>query len=43
MWPFIAAVALVILLALLLVGERLFERGRRRATRAGRKRLPPGS
>lgn len=40
MLPFLGAVALVVVLALLLVGERVFERGRRRLRRPP-KRLPP--
>jgi hypothetical protein len=39
MWPFAIAVALLVVLALLLVGERFFERGRRRGKAP--KRLPP--
>jgi len=42
MWPFFAAIGLFVLLALLLVGERIFERGRRRrALPRPQKRLPP--
>jgi hypothetical protein len=44
MWPFLAAAALLVVLGLLLVGERVFERGRRRRSlpEARRRRLPPG-
>jgi hypothetical protein len=38
MWPFIGAAVLVVLLALLLIGERVFERGRRRGK--ARSQLP---
>jgi hypothetical protein len=40
MLPFLGAVGLVVVLALLLVGERAFERGRRRL-KAPPKRLRP--
>lgn len=40
MWPFIGAAALFVVLGLLLLGERAFERGRR--SRKDRRRLPPG-
>ncbi|HYK96989.1 MAG TPA: hypothetical protein VEU77_01220 [Candidatus Acidoferrales bacterium] len=40
----LGALALFILLALLFLGERIFERGRRRrALPRPRKQLPPGS
>jgi len=39
MWPFIGAIALFLLLALLVLGERAFERMRRR--REAPRRLPP--
>jgi hypothetical protein len=39
MWPFFAAVGLVVLLGLLLLGERVFERARGRPKAP--KRLPP--
>jgi hypothetical protein len=39
MLPFIGAVALLVLLGLLVLGERAFERGRRQ--RKAPKRLPP--
>ena len=43
MWPFAVAAGLFAVLGLLLLGERVFERGRRRrALPAGRRRLPPG-
>ena len=44
MFPFLAAGGFFIVLALLLVGERVFERGRRRPALPDgrRKRLPPG-
>ena len=44
MWPLFAAVGLFVLLGLLLVAERVFERGRRRRAlpRPRDKRLPPG-
>jgi hypothetical protein len=44
MWPLFAAVGLFLLLGLLLVGERVFERGRRRRAlpRPRKKQLPPG-
>jgi len=44
MLPFLGALVLFVVLALLFLGERAFERGRRRrALGPGRKRLPPGS
>ena len=45
MWPFVGALALFVLLGLLFIGERIFERGRRaRALPDPRKRkgLPRG-
>ena len=39
MWPFIGATTLFVVLALLVLGERSFERMRRRARAP--KRLPP--
>ena len=39
MLPFIGALALLAVLALLLLGERVFERGRKR--RKAPKQLPP--
>ena len=39
MWPFFVAIALVVLLALLLLGERVFDRARRRPKPP--ERLPP--
>ena len=43
MWPFVGALVLFVVLALLFIGERAFDRGRkRRALPPGRKRLPPG-
>ncbi|HZP96129.1 MAG TPA: hypothetical protein VFC31_07335 [Candidatus Limnocylindria bacterium] len=42
MWPFLGAIALFVVLGLLLIGERVFERGRRaRALPRPRRRLPP--
>jgi hypothetical protein len=42
--PYLVALILLAVLALLFVGERAFERGRRRrALGAGKKRLPPGA
>jgi hypothetical protein len=42
MWPFIGALVLFAALALLFLGERAFERARRRrALPRPRKRLPP--
>ena len=32
MWPFVGALALFVLLLVLLIGERAFDRGRRRST-----------
>jgi hypothetical protein len=40
MLPFLGAIALLVVLGLLLVGERVFERGRRRL-KTPPKRLPP--
>ena len=44
MFPVLAAAGFFIVLALLLVGERVFERGRRRPALPDgrRRRLPPG-
>jgi hypothetical protein len=42
MWPLIAAITLFLLLALLLFGERLFERNRRRRADAPKRLPPPG-
>jgi len=43
MLPFLGALVLFVVLALLFLGERAFERGRRRrALGPGKKRLPPG-
>jgi hypothetical protein len=42
MWPFVGALVLFVVLALLFIGERAFDRGRkRRALPHPRKRLPP--
>lgn len=44
MLPFLGALLLFAVLALLFLGERAFERGRRRRALApGKKRLPPRS
>ena len=45
MLPFLGALAIFAVLALLFVGERAFERGRRRRALPDgrRKRLPPGT
>jgi len=44
MLPYVGALLLVGVLLLLYIGERAFERGRRRrALGPGKKRLPPGS
>lgn len=43
MLPFLGAVGLLVLLGLLVLGERVFERSPRKPSiRSGRKRLPPG-
>ena len=43
MLPFLGALVLFAVLALLFLGERAFERGRRRRSLGpGKKRLPPG-
>jgi hypothetical protein len=44
MWPLVGALALFVLLGLLVIGERVFERGRRRRALPDgrRRRLPPG-
>jgi hypothetical protein len=43
MLPFLGGLLVFVVLALLFVGERVFERGRkRRALGPGKKRLPPG-
>ena len=42
MWPFIGAIALFLLLALLVFGERLFERYRGRRRDAPKRLPPPG-
>jgi hypothetical protein len=44
MLPFLGGLVVFAVLALLFVGERAFERGRRRrALGPGKKRLPPGA
>ncbi|HEY6958082.1 MAG TPA: hypothetical protein VI814_04590 [Candidatus Limnocylindria bacterium] len=40
MWPFVGALALFVLLLLLLIGERAFDRGRRHRRLPARTRKP---